>query len=213
MNDYTQIPKMTLLDRILVLSGIAAPVFHLFAVLMSGILHPGYSHISQAVSVLGAQGVQFSAILNYAGLVPAGILTLAFSTAMFRQLKGEPAFFISSCLVALTGIGRLIAGLFPCDPNCVPIVTISGRLHAIAGFMALIAGSLAPLVMAFGLRRQDSQTLFHLSLFLGLLALVTSIVLMSQLWMMYFGGIQRLLLIFTYTWMIAVALSIFTDNN
>ena len=205
--------KMTLLDRTLILSGIVAPFVLLFAILISGSLHPGYSHISQAVSELGAKGVQFNAIINYVGLVPTGLLTLAFSIAMFRYRKREPVILVSSYFVAIIGIGRLLAGFFPCDPNCIPIVSLSGRLHAISGFTALFAGALAPLVMAFGLRHRESRTLFHLSLFLGLAALVMFLALISQLWPQYFGGIQRFILIMSYIWIIAIAVNMYTDNK
>ena len=77
-----------------------------------------------------------------------GLLTLAFSLAMFRYRKIEPAFKVSSYFVAITGIGRLLAGVFSCDLNCYPIVSLSGRLHAIFGFTALFASALAPLAMA-----------------------------------------------------------------
>lgn len=97
---------MKFLDRFLCLGGFAAPIFLLFAVLISGFLHPRYSHISQAISELGAQDVPFRALLNYGGLVPAGLFTIFFSIAMFRYFNWRPALFISCCLVALAGIGR-----------------------------------------------------------------------------------------------------------
>lgn len=212
-NISTQKSKITRLDRILILSGIIAPFILLFAILISGAFHPGYSHISQAVSELGAQGVRFKAIINYAGLVPTGLLTLAFSLAMFRYRKIEPAILVSSYFVAIIGMGRLLAGFFPCDPNCFPIVSLSGRLHAISGFTALFAGALAPLAMAFSLRHRERKILFYLSLFLGLVALVMFFALISQLWMLYFGGIQRILLIISYIWIIVIAVSMFRENN
>jgi hypothetical membrane protein len=208
MIDKFQTKRLSRLDLILILSGITAPVILFFAVLIAGLLQPEYSHISQAISELGARGTPFSAVLNYAGLMPAGILTFAFSLAMFRRLKKPPAFCISSSLVAIVGIARCFAGVFPCDPGCFPIITITGRLHALSGLIALFAGSLAPLVMAFGLRRGYSQTFFYLSMVLGVASLILFTVLVSQLLIQYFGGIQRLLLILTYTWVIVVAVNI-----
>ena len=202
---------MIYFDRILCLSGIAAPIILMFAVLISGFLHPGYSHVSQAISELGARGVPFKDILNYAGLVPAGLFTISFSIAMFRQFAGKPALFIGCCLVTITGIGRFLAGIFPCDPGCFPIISISGRLHALFGFVSLFAGSLAPLVMASGIKRAASPSLFYLSLILGQAALIMFFLLISQLWMHYFGGIQRILLIFTYSWIILISVKMNTN--
>lgn len=204
---------MIYLDRILCLSGIAAPIFLLLAVLLSGFLHPGYSHISQAISELGAKGVSYKDILNYAGLIPAGLLTIIFSVAMFKHFIGKPALFISSCLVALMGIGRLFAGIFPCDPGCIPIVSISGRLHMVCGFASLFAGSIAPLIFGLGLKRLDSESLFYWSLILGLSTVIMFFLLISQLAMPYFGGIQRILLILTYSWIILISIRMNTFNN
>ncbi|MEJ2616453.1 MAG: DUF998 domain-containing protein [Ignavibacteriaceae bacterium] len=203
---------MIYFDRFLCLSGIAAPIFLLFAVLLSGFLHPGYSHISQAISELGAKGVSYKDILNYAGLIPAGLLTITFSVAMFRHFIGKPALFISCCLVALMGAGRFFAGIFPCDPGCLPIVSISGHLHMVFGIVSLFAGSIAPIIFVFGIKRSDSTTLFYWSLILGLSALIMFSLLISQLAMAYFGGIQRVLLILTYSWIILISGRINTVN-
>jgi len=75
MFNRDEIPKLAVHDRLLIFCGIAAPVVLLLAVIIAGSLHPGYSHISQAISEFGAQGAPHRAILSYAGLVPAGVLT------------------------------------------------------------------------------------------------------------------------------------------
>jgi hypothetical membrane protein len=210
---YTRFLKSDIFNKILCLSGIAAPSILLLSILISGFLHPGYSHISQAISELGARGTPFKEIVNYAGLLPAGILIIAFSIAIFRQFEGKPALFICFCLVLVAGISRFFAGIFHCDPVCFPVVTISGRLHAISGFISLFTGSLAPLFMVLGLKRAASPSLFYESLILGMAALITFLVLISQLWMPYFGIIQRLLLILTYSWIILIAVKMITVND
>jgi hypothetical membrane protein len=208
MIDQYRTQRFSRLDLYLILSGIAAPVILLLAVLIGAWLQPEYSHISQPISVLGAHGTPFRAILSYGGLMPAGILTFTFSIAMFRRFKKSPAFYISSGLVAIAGITRCFAGIFPCDPGCLPIITITGRLHALFGFISLFTGSLAPIVMAVGLRDYSSKTFFYLSLILGFASLILFSILASQSLMQYFGGIQRLLLISTYTWIIVVGVNI-----
>ena len=208
-----KIPELKFIDRILSLCGIVAPVLLLCAVLIAGSLHTDYSHVSQAISELGAQGAPYNIILNFGGLVPSGILTFLFSLAMFRHIKGGLELYISCGLVALAGLGRLFAGIFPCDPGCLPILTSSGKLHAIFGGIALLTGSVAPLMMAVGLRLQYSKVLFYLSLVLGIVTIIVFIVLASRLWMPYFGEIQRVLIISTYTWIIAVAISIGALGN
>jgi len=207
MNNQRDTRNSKFLDRILIVSGIVAPVVLLLSVLISGNLYPGYSHLSQAISELGTQDVPHNAILNYVGLVPSGILTFLFSLAMFRNLKGGPALLISSVCVALVGISRIAAGIFPCDPGCMPIITIIGRFHFIFGSLALFAGSVAPLAMGFHLRSSHSRALYLSSLILGSAAFLLFLALVSEVWLATIGGIQRLLLILTYGWIILVAIN------
>jgi hypothetical membrane protein len=208
MTSHIESSKFSILDYLLSLSGIAAPVFLLCSVLVASILSPGYSHVSQAISELGARGAPFDIVLNYIGLIPAGILTISFSIVLFRKSHRGGALLICSCLVTVAGIGRLCAGVFPCDPGCFPIITITGKVHALSGLLSLFSGSIAPLFMAFALRARHSRSLFYASLILGVAAIILFIILISQYWMFYFGAIQRLLLIVTYTWIIFVAVSI-----
>ena len=205
MISQDQTKRHSNIDAVLILSGIVAPVFHLVGIIISSSLTPGYSHISQAISVLGSRGAPFNEILNYLGVIPAGILTILFSFAIFRKLKGGKSLFICGCLVTIAGIGRLCVGVFPCDPGCLPIISITGRLHALTGFTSMFAGSIAPLFMAIGLRRRNFKALFYLSIVLGLASLFLFMLFFSQFFFPFFGAIQRLLLTLTYVWTIAVA--------
>ena len=103
-------------DRFLLVTGIAAPLMLGLAVLFGGSLYPGYSHVSQFVSELGATGAPSPSVLNFGGLIPAGALTVAFALAMYRRYRPGTAVAVSSSLVALAGMSRLIAGIFPCEP-------------------------------------------------------------------------------------------------
>lgn len=205
--------KFTPLDSFLVFSGIAAPVFLFIAILIAGFLHPHYSHLSQAISELGATGAPFKGILNYGGLVVSGLLTFIFSLAMCRNLSPKPALLISIALVILAGIGRFLAGIFQCDPGCTPILTQAGRLHALFGMASLAAGAIAPLSMAFGLRKEPASRLFRVSLGLGSGSLLAFIVLVTGTFQPYFGAVQRLLLVLTYAWIIFVSISFEKSRN
>jgi hypothetical membrane protein len=202
---------MRSLDRWLLLAGIAAPVAHGIAVLVAGSLQADYSHLHQFISELGASGTQYRAVMNYGGIVPAGILTVFFSIGMYRRLTGRFAFALGSLLVTVMGIARLTAGIFPCDPGC-PVVEMSraAQLHAGFGFLSFCCGVLAPLLLAFGLRVHGRGRLFWLSLGVGLFSAVLLVLL---LWMgpgtPYVGAVQRLMLVLTYGWVVTVAIELF----
>jgi len=200
--------KTFLLERGLIYSGIVAPVVLAIAVIIAGALHPGYSHIYQPISLLGAPGSPFRAILNYGGLIPAGILTVIFSLAMFRHLKGSAMFSISSALVTVVGVGRMVAGFFPCDPDYTNLTSLSARIHFAAAMVSLLAGAIAPLVMALGLRSRQPRRHFWVSLGLGTGALLMLAISPVAARMQWIGISQRLLLFFTYAWIIAVAIKL-----
>lgn len=200
--------KINPLDRILSICGVVAPIFLALSVFVAGSLHPNYSHLTQAISELGAKEAPFRTILNYFGLIPAGALTFVFSIAIFRYSKGNIPLYISAGLVSLIGLGRFLAGVFPCDPGCAAVVSTCARLHVIAGFSSLASGAVAPLVMAFGIRHHRPRIYFFLSLGLGIGAV--AVIMIGTLWLgaSYIGISQRLLLTFTYLWIITIAVGL-----
>jgi hypothetical protein len=189
----------------MILSGVAAPCFMILAIVVAGAFHPEYSHLSQFVSELGAAGAPNPGILNFGGLIPAGALTVLFAIAMGRRLGPGRAVALSALLVAVLGIGRLIAGLAPCDPGCsMEALSVSGRIHAAAGMTALFASVIAPLALAVGLRTHRSR-LGRTSMWLGLAGAAAFFILVRWLDGPFVGGAQRLLLALSYGWIVLVA--------
>ena len=205
--------RRTFLDLFLRGSGIAAAIIFTSSVITAGALHPNYSHLTQAISELGAKEAPYQDILNYGGLIPAGILTFIFSIGMFRNIKSNTFLYISSGLVMLIGLGRFFAGVFPCDPGCATLTSTSAKLHTICGLLALTAGAVAPLMMAFGLRSHRLQNYYFLSLGLGASAVIIIISGVLGISRLYIGAAQRLLLLFTYLWIIVVAVGIDSIGN
>lgn len=194
--------------RVLLVTGIAAPIVLGFAVFLGGSLYPGYSHVSQFISELGATGAPFPSILNFGGLVPAGALTVVFALAMYWNYRSGKFLAVSSALVALAGVFRLIAGIFPCDPGCsLEAMSRSAQIHALAGFSAFVSGTVAPFLFAVAIRGRRVG-LSWLSLVLGAGALMTLVAgSQSGADSRYIGVFQRLHLAFFYLWVAIVALA------
>jgi hypothetical membrane protein len=191
---------------LLLISGIAALIVHAIAVVISGSIYPGYSHASQFISELGATGAPAPSILNFGGLVPAGALTIAFALALNWCYRQGKALALSSAFVAMAGLSRMVAGIFPCDPGCsLENMSISGKIHSAAGFTAFISGMLAPLIFASVIRRKR-HSLFWSSLLLACGMIVFFAIGAQQgPGTPYIGVWQRMNLICFYAWIVIVA--------
>jgi hypothetical membrane protein len=112
-------------------------------IILVGYLNPGYSHVHQAISELGAPNANYAWITRWFAFVPLGIgfITLAFN--VWGQFTGRLPFI----LFLFTGIAIVAAGIFPTDPNG-RRDTFSGMTHAIAGIILLFILSLTPLTLS-----------------------------------------------------------------
>lgn len=189
--------------------GIAAPVVFAVVVLVTGRFEPGYSHVSQFVSELGAIGAAHPKLFSYGALFVPGLLTVAFALGLYLLVRPRPWLVASSILAALAGLGRLTGPFFPCDAGCaVHDMSFKAIVHSVAGFMALAGGALAPLAMAIGLRGQPRSRLWWWSAGLGGWPLVLVLVMFGFAeTLSSVGVIQRIVLAAFYTWVVAVALN------
>ncbi len=68
---------------------------------------PGYSHIRQTISELGARGATHEKVVSRAVLLPVGALSLAVACLMW------PTSAAAGVLAASLAIGSLVAAAFP----------------------------------------------------------------------------------------------------
>lgn len=112
---------------------------------LAGALQPDYSHLSHAVSELGAPDAVMPGLMNVAGFGLAGALMMVFVAAVWPAWRGDVLDVITAVLLTLTGISLVGAGLFHCDPGC-PIAGASpmGMAHHLCGAAALLFAALTP---------------------------------------------------------------------
>lgn len=144
------------MTRALYLAGLAGPVLFLMAMLVGGAMWPGYSHLAESVSALGAAdspGAKVVAALwTLSGLAIAGL-----GGAMIRDPAG-PGRLTGALILAAGLCSALIALAFPMDPPGVPmsgamighlvLVAVSGLAYLSAMVLVARNGALRP-----GLRR------------------------------------------------------------
>ena len=131
--------------RTFALGGVAGPILFVLAVLAAAAGHPGYSHVANFMSELGATGAPRAALMNYIGFVPAGTLLTVFAITLVSALPRTPLVTAGVVLVMLFGIGVAAAGIFSCDLGCPTSGgTLENQIHNAIGpscFLCVIAGA------------------------------------------------------------------------
>lgn len=127
------------------LCGIFAPVLWASIIIFCGSVRPEYSHFTQFISELGERGSSTEFIMRYAGFLPTGFMHVAFSAFLYVTFKGTRLAAVAATLLAINGLARIGAGIFPCEVGCAgPRLLISQRLHTFSsdvGFFALIGSA------------------------------------------------------------------------
>lgn len=164
------------------LCGILAPLLWAAVIIFCGSLRPEYNHLTQYISELGERGSSTEFIIRYAGFVPTGVMHIVFSVFLYVVFKGHRLAALAAILLALNGLGRIGAGIFPCETGCAgPRLLLSQKLHSLSsgiGFFALIGASI---LWGILLRRYDDLKWLGLySVISGILGFVFLMLMLSS---------------------------------
>src|SRR3954447_7225902 len=139
--------------RKLAWAALAGQVVFVASWVVAGALEPGYSHVDQGVSELGARGAEHPLIAN-AGLVVFGLTFVALGVALLALLPSRVAaalFIAAGVAVIASGVIRLDCGLS--DPHCEALWR-AGKLswhesgHLWAGLISRVLLALTPFALA-----------------------------------------------------------------
>lgn len=112
------------------------------------LLKPGYSHLAQYISELGASGSAHARLISVAGFVPVGLIAawLLATTARLAPVGGASrlGYWLLLC-EPLAWIGSALA---PCDLGCPPGGSISQQLHTLLGVFTYGGTALGLLLLA-----------------------------------------------------------------
>lgn len=123
---------------------IAAIVTDLLGPFLWATRYPGYNHLRDTISALGAPGSPVQKEQS-AALILVGSLLLVFAFGQglsFQAVRWSHVLFLLG--IVLFGVGSILAGIFPEDPAGAA-ETASGKIHGIAsglGFLFLILNPL-----------------------------------------------------------------------
>jgi hypothetical protein len=113
---------------------------------------PGYSHVSQFISELGARGAPHATLVAAAGFAPIGALVLAFlglASEAFPPSSRKTAGLLG---LAAVGAAYLVSALFPCDPGCPSEGSFSQSVHNLFGLLEYLGAIAGLLLLSTALR-------------------------------------------------------------
>jgi len=120
---------------------------------------PNYSHASQFISELGADGAPNGRIISLLGFLPAGIFLIAFAFFAWRSLPRSGATTFGMMALALFALGYLVAAFFPCEGDCRPVEpTLSQAIHNLFGLAGYLFAPASLFALGWQARRWPRAT-------------------------------------------------------
>ncbi len=190
---------------LLAICGLAAPLIYSAAAMTASLNHPGYDHLTNFISELGASGSPSAGVMNFAGFLPYGLLVAAFALAIHRGIRPDVGGWLGPAILGLYGLAYVGVALAPCDPGCASATpSLHHRLHFLLGDFIILTAVLGPYALYGRMRRDPAWQ----SLALGTLVLPgTAWVALEASGMGMSGAIrQRLWLLLLFLWIELVAL-------
>lgn len=184
-----------MLKKFSLCSGMIIPVWLFIGVTIAGAMNPGYSHVSQAMSELGAKGSMTHVISPLINNFPLGILFIAFGLYLISTLKHSKLAIFSGVMVLVHGVGSIFAGYFSCDAGCQPASpSISQILHNLSGLIMFLSLTIAGWLWVYlGKKQLGSTFLSWFSFFCMVVALGAALMLPQAVESgQYFGLYQRI---------------------
>lgn len=182
------------------------------ATIAGGMAYPGYNHLTQYISELGATGAPTSQAVSLAFMV-SGSLLAAFWLLCAGLFPRSVLSILGFGLSALNGVGLLLGGVFRCDFECSTAdLSPAAVLHDVFGGVGYLCGIAGVFLLGIASRGWPrGRGLFGLSLICGIPAALA-------IWLIHpdfewYGAAQRIVEIALAVWTMAVALRVQTSTR
>jgi len=138
------------LTAALAVAGVAGPVIFTAGFLAQELLRlEEYSPIAEPVSALEAGPNGWVQQLNF---VVFGLLTIAFASGLHRGVRPSRAGVLGPGIIALSGVGLLLAALFPLREDAAGVTYDPGG-HIVAGFTFFLSSAVGLIIVSRRLAR------------------------------------------------------------
>ncbi len=183
---------------------VAAPLFLLVSFIQMP-LNPGFDLTRHAFSYLS---IGDTGTIQQANFVVLGLLNLVAAGGLVSALRGKTR-YVAAALLALNGLGQIIAGIFTLDPsNGFPIgapdglpetVSTHGNLHGLGFGLSIVTWVSLLVVLASLLKRNDERPWARACLAGAVALVVTGACLVTPF------GTVLLYVVLTSTWLLTAA--------
>ena len=181
-----------------------SPPLWLGLIAIAAIFQPGFSPVTHFISELAARGSAHEALMRSVAFGFTGFLYLCFAVGLLITFRSGWIFVVAALLIAVEGIGRMGAGIFPCDEMCIPISTTQD-LHKLFATIGFSAGILAAILWGVLMRRLNRfEWLSWPSITSGLIALA-ALVIMSRAENQYAGLFEHIATLVLSLWLLVFA--------
>jgi hypothetical membrane protein len=191
-------------QRISASCGLIAPVWFSVALVAFAAVRTDYSHLTKAVSELGAIGAPHALAWNIVGFGAVGMLIVIFAAGIWRQANAA----LAASMIAISGIAFAAAGVFPADLS--NLNADSTRLHILASLVSFAAFAAAVPVMGWSLWRSGYRRLAVTAVALGVAAVAS--VLLRETGIPP-GLAQRINFLAYLAWIAMIAASLLTRHT
>lgn len=150
------------MKKLLMLCGMSAAIIYIGTVILGGLLRPGYSHISMAISELVADGAPNRPLLSSLFLLYNALLTV-FGIGLFLKVNSQPgrkiSGYVGSIALILVGMaGILMELVFAQEPGGTA-TTFAGTMHFVMAGVASLGTMIA--VLGIGLWFRNIPEMKH----------------------------------------------------
>lgn len=192
--------------KLALITGVLGALAVILLTVVGGANFPNYSHASQFISELGADGAPNARVINLAGFLPAGILIIAFAFFAWRSLPRSAATTFGMAGLALFALGYLVAAFFPCEGDCRPAEpTLAQAIHNLFGLAGYLSAPASLFALGWQARRWPRATHLAVLGFIGSGFALLGLLFLSPDFK-YVGVAQRILEGSVLVWIMACAL-------
>lgn len=180
----------------------------LIAIVAGAAAWPGYSHVDDFISELGATGSPHGRLVNLGGFLPVGICLTLFAALAARVAPRSRLRLFGFAGLALFTLSYATIAFFPCDLGCPPASpSLSQTVHNFAGLLGYLGAPIGLVLLAFAARRwPGAALLFPLGLVCAAIAAAGFVLMLVET--PVGGVVQRLLEGAIVVWILACAFTL-----